>query len=176
MPRMTFPAKLADLEFSIEAPAGFGQPPLPEDEQPDFQEVTKTFPLALLASPVAMVVLTVSARPAYADGSVLQWLHFLAAHFGITLTGLMPGNVGPKRTPAILGEGKQEQDGTHLRMLFAAIEDGGRLVLVHAMCPEELWASFEAPLRVAVNSFDLARPRGATAPLVPEEPALPAKG
>ena len=63
-----------------------------------------------------------------------------------------------------------EQDGLRLKIVLAALEDGGRFVIVQAMCPEELWASFEGPLRKAVGSFELARPKGATAPLFPDTP------
>lgn len=173
MSRTTFPARLADLEFSLELPTGFITPPLPEDET-DFDDPTKTAPLTLIASPVAAVLLAISARPAYEDGSVIQWLTYLAAHHEITLTKLMPGKLGPH--PAVLAEGKQVQDGTALNMLFAAVEDGGRLIVLNALCPTELWASYEQPLRRAIETFELARPRGQTTPLVPGVPTGPALG
>lgn len=168
MPIMTIPARLADLEFEIEAPPGFAEPPLPQSD-PDFNDPTVTGPLTLLASPVAAAFLTVSARPAYEEGSVLQWLIYLTRHHGITTTALTPGEVGGRRHrhPAVIAEGHQVQDGTNLRMVFAGLEDGGRFVIIHAMCPEELWASYGEGLRAAVASFELARPQGPRAPVVP---------
>jgi hypothetical protein len=168
MATMTIPARLADLEFEIDAPPGFMEPPLPESD-PDFNDPTVTGPLTLLATPVAAAFLAVAARPAYEEGSVLQWLIYLARHYGITTTALTPGEVGGRRHhhPAVIAEGRQVQDGTNLRMVFAALEDGGRLVIIHAMCPEELWPSYGEGLRAAVASFELARPQGPKAPLVP---------
>lgn len=168
MARVTVPARLADLEFELEVPAGFAEPPLPGGET-DFADPSVTAPLTLLASPVAAAFVTVSARPAYDGGSVMEWFGYLLGHHGITATSLMPATVGGRvhRHGAVVAEGHQTQEGTLLRMVMALVEDGGRLVVVHAMCPDELWASYGEGLRGAVMSFELARPKGPTAPLVP---------
>ena len=171
MPRATIPARLADLECELDVPPGFAEPPLPGGDT-DFSDPSAMGALTLMASPVAAVFVTVSARPAYEDGSVMEWYSFLAGKFGIGTTSLMPGRVGGRvhRHAAVLAEGEMEQDGLRLKIVLAALEDGGRFVIVQAMCPEELWASFEGPLRKAVGSFELARPKGATAPLFPDTP------
>lgn len=171
MPRTTVPARLADLECELELPAGFAEPPLPGGDV-DFSDVSAMAPITLMASPVAAAFLTVSARPAYEDGSVMEWYSFLAGKFGISTLKLMPGHVGGRvhRHPAVLAEGEMEQDGTRLKLVLAAMEDGGRFLIVQAICPEELWPSYEAPLRTAVASFELARPRGSTVPLFPDTP------
>jgi len=171
--RQTVPPKIADLGFSIDVPNGFIAPPIP-DETPDFDKPTVVTPLAVFAAQIALALVTVSARPAYADGAVMDWAQYLCSENGITLTALMPGTVGGESGgqkwgghPAILAEGHQTQDGTLLKMVMAFIEDGKRLVIVHAMCPDELAPSYLALLQQSVHSIALTNPRGPTAPLVP---------
>lgn len=165
--RRTFTGKLADLDFSMDAPAGFVEPPFPVEEY-DFSTPTVSAPLALLSSDVALALVAVAARPAYEDGSVRQWLEFLAEHFGITLVGIGPGLLGEGGCHrGIVAEGVQVQEGTRLRLTLAAMEDGGRLVTAHGMCPEELWSAFGPRLVKAVRSITLARPKGPTAAVEP---------
>lgn len=166
--RQSFPARLADLEFSIQPPTGFVAHELPAEEH-NFENPTTCAPLMIMASQVAMAVVTVAARPAYGDGGVMDWTRYLAENAGITFTGLMPGALGGDKFehPVILAEGHQTQEGTLLRLRFAVLEDGGRLVTILAMCPDELWPSFGAALEEAVKSFELTRPKGPTAALVP---------
>lgn len=171
MPRIKFPARLAEIAFSIDVPESFVVAPLPEDDL-DFGKPGHLAPIAALHSPVAMAVVLIAARPAYSDGSVMEWFRYLAAHHGVPFSGLMPGRVGEGGCHgAIILDGSQVQDGTLLRYHAALVEDGGRIILVQAMCPDELWPSFGAAITDAVGSFTLEAPRGATAPLVPSEPA-----
>ncbi len=171
MPRLNFPARLAEISFSIDVPDSFVVAALPEDSL-DFSKPGHLAPLAMLPSQVAMAVVLVAARPAYEDGSVMEWFHFLAEHHAVPFSGLMPGRIGDdNRHPAIILDGTQVQDGTLLRYHAALLEDGGRIILVQAMCPDELWPSFGEPITAAVASFTLDAPRGTTAPLVPGAPA-----
>ena len=158
--RERFPARLADLEFSMDVPADFVRPPLPEDDL-DFDNPVVSAPLAIAASPVALALVTVAARPVYETGSVLQWIRFLAEFYGMALRNVRTGTVGGTH-PAILAEATQDQDGTQLRFAVVAFEDGGRLVTAHGMCPEVLWPSFGPALTRAVQSVELARPKGTT--------------
>lgn len=163
-----FSGCLANLDFTIGLPRGFVVreiPPEAANEQPDFSDPTKVHALGIAMSEVAMAVLTVAARPAYEDGSVYEWIRYLATEQGLTLTTLMPGRVGPH--PAILLDAEQVQDGTALRFRVAALEDGGRFVVVMGMAPAELWPSYGASLAAGVESFTLQSPQGGTSPLVP---------
>lgn len=173
--RQTFPAKLADLGFAIDVPNGFIAPPLPQEDV-DFNNPTLSAPLLLLSAQVALAIVTVAARPAYADGSVMDGTQYLCSEHNITLTALMPGTLGgaDQKHGAILAEGHQTQDGTLLKMVMAFFEDGKRLVIVHAMCPDELAPSYLALLQQSVHSIALTNPRGPTAPLVPGMP-VPSK-
>lgn len=169
-----FPALLADLEFTMDVPEGFVLPPF-EPEETDFSQPERFAPLAMIASPVAMALISVAARPAYDSGSVEQWARYLCDHFGMTITGLVSGFVGVPEPdghlhPCVLVEATQTQDGTPLTMRLIVLEDGGRLVTAHAMCPDELWSSFGAALEAALLSIRLARPKDPTVPCVPGGP------
>lgn len=169
--RQDFPSRLADLGFSMEVPDGFHQPEFPQESH-DFDNPTVSAPLALLVSPIATAVVSVAARPAYADGSVMDWARFLIEHFQMQITSLMPGAIGgaSRRHPAILLSAAQVQEGTALQFRIAVLEDGGRLLTITAMCPEELVAAYLPRLEQCVNSLELASPKGPTAPLVPGGP------
>lgn len=165
--RREYPALLADLAFALDVPSEFVEPEVPREEI-DFSDPTKSFPLLLVASPVATALITVSARPAYDDGCVEQWLRFLADHFGMSLTAVREGRVGDPASghPAVLAEAEQVQDGTPLRFSLAALEDGGRFVIVMAMAPAELWPSYGVALETAARSLRLARPKGSQTQLM----------
>ena len=172
-----FPSRLAELAFSVGLPHGFAVLDVPL-ENLEFEKPAFVAPLMVASSEVALAVLTVAARPAYEDGSVMQWLQYLVGEAGVTgqpleLKTLMPGRIGAKgkEHPAILATATQVQDGTHLRFHIAMIEDGARIVIVMAMVPEELWPSFGEQLAAAVESFALDAPKGPTMPLVPGAPA-----
>ncbi|MCP9874704.1 hypothetical protein [Synechococcus sp. Cruz CV-v-12] len=185
LPRETFNTTFADLDFSMDLPVGFFHPDLPH-EPADFNDPTVSTPLMITASAVALAVVTVAARPAYQTGSVIEWLTFLCNHYGITLTEIAPGRVGglTQWHPAILAKGTQVQDGVTLVMQFVAMEDGGRFLTVHAMCPVELEPSYLPTLTTCIHSIELRHPQGPTVPLVPDadrptiqtiahDPALP---
>lgn len=163
--RLSVPSRFSgipQLAFSIEAPAGFEAPGVPE-EKPRFEDPKFMMPLWLAGSPVALAIVAVSARPAYDDGSVEDWLRFLGGEQGLTFTTLGPGKLGPH--PAIVADATQVQEQTPLRMRIAAFEDGGMLYIVMTMAPEALWPSYGAGLENAVASFRLDRPIGSSRPL-----------
>lgn len=168
LPRQSFTGRRAGLDFSMEMPVGFYQPELPADEV-DFADPTKSAPLMLTASPIALALITVAARPAYDDGAVSQWLEYLCGHFGITLTARGPGFVGGllHRHPAVVAQGVQVQDGVELAMRLVMFEDGGRLVTAHAMCPKEIEDSYMSTLLYCIMTVELAEPQGPTVALEP---------
>lgn len=170
-PRTTFRPRLANLGFSLEAPPGFVEVPVPAEDV-DFSDITKNAALAILSSPVALALVTVAARPAYGDGSVTQWIAFLLEHCGVTVTSAISGFCGgPAHLhPIMLVEAEQEQEGTHLTIRVIALEDAQRFVTVTAMCPTALWASYGGQLEGALLSFELESPQGPTVPCVPNGP------
>ena len=170
LPRVKFAAKTPELDFSMEMPIGFYHPDLPKDE-PNFDDPTVSAPLMLTASPIAMALIAVAARPAYKEGSVSRWVGFLTSHFGISITEMHPGRVGGllKWHPAILATGTQVQDGVELCMKFVFFEDGGHFFSAHAMCPKELEESYLGTLHHCIETIELEDPKGPTVMLMPEE-------
>lgn len=166
--RRQFPAKLAELGFSLLVPEAFVEPELPQEEI-DFSDPTKSAPLTLMCSPVAAAFVAVAARPAYEEGSMEDWARYLAGHFKLNVTGLVSGYIGgpTHNHPGILVEADQEQDGTKMTMRFVLIEDGRRLVTVQGLCPTELWSSYGPALEESVVSLELDDPKGPTVPCVP---------
>ncbi len=168
--RRTFPAVLADLEFTIDVPDGFAQSGF-ERRVVDFSDSTKFAPLTILSSNVAMALITIAARPAYESGSVEQWTRLLCDHQQTTITGLVSGFVGRGEPaghlhPCILVEATQRNDETDLTTRLIVLEDGKRLLTVHAICPTQLWPRHELALENALLSVELAHPHDPTVPCV----------
>ncbi len=162
MTSRTFPPRLADLGFTMDVPEGFIAPEMPTEDV-DFSDPTKSAPIAVLSSQVALAVIAVAARPAYEDGTVLAWLRYLSGHFKIDLQHVQIRGVGKDAIhPGITAFGVQYQDGTKLNLMIVAFEDGGRFITAHAMCPAELWPSYGAALSAAVESITLTNPKGST--------------
>lgn len=163
--RHTFPARLAELEFTMLVPDGFVIPEVPAQDV-NFDDTTQSAALAICSSQIALALVTVAARPAYEDGTVLQWLRYLAGHYGIDLQHVQvhegDGDGAPPRVTAF---GTQVQDGQRLNLMLVAFEDDNRFVTAHAMCPTELWPSFGDVLSKAVESIRLTQPRGGKHPL-----------
>jgi hypothetical protein len=156
----TLPPLLADLGYSMLVPEGFVQGQLPKEDV-DFGNPTQFAPLAIFASPVAMAIITVAARPAYETGSVVQWMRYLMEHYELEAESVRVGRVGQSdEHPALIISAKQEQEGQKLRFAVVAFEDGGRFLNVQGICPEELWPSFGTALTEAVRSVTLASPKG----------------
>jgi len=157
---------MANLAFEIDAPDGFEPLDFPT-EIPDFDDPSLSAPLAVLSSQVALALITIAARPAYSDGSVTDWLQYLSGHYGIALSNLTLGEVGGKNKthPAVLAHGMQKQDGTLLQLRLAMLEDGGRLVTIHGMCPLELADSYIPAMEACIRTFELDEAAGPTSPL-----------
>jgi len=151
------PARIAGLAFSYLCPADFHIVDLPE-ETPDFEKPDKFFPLQIAMANYGAVLFTVSARPAFDDGTVEDWAEFLAGEAKMHVTALKPSVVGG--LPAMLMEATQESDVGQMRIRLALIEDGSRLVNLMVMAPDALWGSVEPTLQLTLSSFRLAESRG----------------
>jgi hypothetical protein len=162
--RKLFPAQLAELEFEMLVPDGFITPEMPREDV-DFSDPTKSAPLAVVTSQVALALIAVAARPAYEDGTVLQWLRFLASHFKIDLQHVQVHEESEGQPGRITAFGTQFQEGTRLNLMIVAFEDADRFVTAHAMCPVELWPSFGDALSRSVESIRLTQPKGSRHPL-----------
>ncbi|MGJ5820568.1 hypothetical protein [Paludibaculum fermentans] len=158
----TFPARLADLGFEISVPSDWTVHDLPLEDV-DFSNPIAFAPLMVATSPVAVVALTVSARPAYDNGSVRDWVTYLLENNEIQMTAGGPREVGPLE--GIMALGRQNQEGTWLDHRFFIFEDGGRLVNVNLMAPESIAGSFEPVWQAVMEYFKLSAPKGQTTPV-----------
>ena len=163
---VTVPARIADLEFTYLHPADFHVVNVPV-EKPDFEEPSAFYPLQVIMAGYGAVLFSVVARPAFEDGSVEDWAHFLAQKENIEVVSVEPITLGGM--PALLVEALNPSDAGMMRMRTALLEDGKRLLNISIMAPDAIWKSVEGTLRTAMTSFRLAEPRGTTAPLTRAE-------
>ena len=154
-----FPARIADLGFSVRLPRDWITHELP-DEELDFSNPTRFVPLAVVTAPHAAIVVVFAARPAYDDGTLHDWAHYLLGESGLT-----PRAVGAHTVagvPAVVGEATQESELGPMIVRFAFLEDGGRLVNLTFTTPELLDSAVRAVWFTVLESFALADPRSAT--------------
>ncbi|MGE0144114.1 MAG: hypothetical protein AB7I19_08670 [Planctomycetota bacterium] len=169
--RTEVPARLADLGLTFARPAEWVLVDLPA-EATDFDAPAAFAVLAVAMAPFAAIVFSVGARPAYSDGTVSDWLEWLARDQGYD-----PGPVEAEsffQHPAVGCWAMQQSDGGLLRMRLVLFEDGGRLVQVSVMAPQALWSSVHDTLRTMLATFSLTASRGGTAALAPSGIDLPA--
>lgn len=165
------PARLADLALRFDRPRDWVLPDLPP-ELPDFTASAEFAPLVVAMAPFATLVFSVGARPAYGDGTLSDWLGWLAREAGYD-----PGPVELETglaMPAVACWAMQWSDGTPVRMRLLLAEDGGRLIQVAVMAPQALWSAVHETFRHMLTSFALVRPRGGSTPLAPAGVELPA--
>lgn len=161
------PARIAELGFSFSKPVDFMDVPLPA-EDPTFDKPEYCFPLHVAMAGYGAVVFAVAARPAYEEGSVLDWAKWLLEQQGVALEGFMPIEISGM--PAVAYTSTQQSEAGVMRLKAAAIEDGGRLILVSIMAPQAIWPSVESTLETMLASFKLDNPRGTKTPLIPGGP------
>lgn len=160
--RVQVPARIADLEFNYLRPADFHVVPLP-NETPDFSQPTCFHPLEIAMAGYGAVLFSVSARPAFNDGTVQDWAEFLGNQSGTQIVSMKPATLGV--LPALLVEATQPSEAGTMRIRTAMLEDGGRFVNVSVLAPDAIWASVEPTLVGSLMSFQLAEPRGTRTPL-----------
>ena len=152
-----FPSRIAELGFTAQLPADWIAHELPPEE-PDFSNPTNCFPLAIVAAPHAAIVFAFAARPAYDDGTLLDWATYLLNH-----NQLKPRAIGADivaGVPAMIGEATQESDLGTMLVRFAFLEDGGRLINLSLTAPEQLADSVQAAWFGMLASFTLETPKG----------------
>lgn len=164
----SFPARIADLGFSVPLPQDWISHPLP-DEMPDFSQPDLFLPLAIVTAPHSALVFAIAARPAYDDGTLLQWAHYLLQAGQMQPRTMNVAHIG--NLTGFAGEATQVADLGPVVIRYAFFEDGGRLVNLTLTAPEMI-ASALAPLwDEMLRDFSLETPRGATTPLGIEQPS-----
>ncbi len=165
------PARVADLACRFDRPSDWVLAELPP-ELPDFAAVAEFAPLVVAMAPFAALVFSVGARPVYGDGTLSDWLGWLAREAGYD-PGPIEAETGGS-LPAVACWAMQFADGTPMRMRLVLAEDGGRLIQLAAMAPQSLWSAVHETFRQMLGSFVLLRPRGSSTLLAPAGVELPA--
>lgn len=160
---------LAQLDFLVDKPADWIEVPIPAEEH-DFTQILTFAPLAVLMTPYAPVVFSVAARPTYAEGTVAQWLQFVARERGLDPGTLEHEAIGAHA--AVGCWGVQIENGMTMRARLVFFEDGERLVNISCMAPDPLWATFAPVFRRMLASFALQAVRGATVAVAPPDAPL----
>jgi hypothetical protein len=151
------------LAFGCKFPQGWVRVPLPE-EPFDPSDPTAFLPLLVGMAPYGAVVFTVAARPAYENGTVEDWVEYLAEHNSLRIERLTEARVGPH--PALLIDSSQDSDVGRMRVRTLFLEDAGRLYNIGAMAPEAIWPSVGDLLESLLGSFRLVSPGGPGAQLM----------
>jgi len=152
-----FPSRIADLGFSTQLPDDWIAHELPP-EQPDFTDASKFFPLAIVTAPHATIVFSFAARPAYDDGTLLDWATYHLNH-----NQLQPRAIGQDRVAgvaSVIGEAAQQSEIGPMTVRFAFLEDGGRLINLSLTAPEMLADAVRAAWFAMLGSFTLETPKG----------------
>jgi hypothetical protein len=157
-----FPSRVAALGFGVALPSDWNADWLP-DEDPNFGDAGYLMPLAAVSTRTAAVCLTVSARPAYEEGSVSDWAWQLLELQGLPRPALHEYRMGD--LPALVGEsvGYSAKGLTQIRFAFA--EDGQRLIRMMLRAPYVLADAVDSVWFSALDSFTLEDPFGPTVTL-----------
>lgn len=162
------PSRIANLGFTFLKPKDFRVLELPEEEV-KFEDPTYFVPLYVCMAGYGAVVFSVAARPAFDDGTVEDWVRFLASKQEGEITDVRRGVVGGLQ--AVVVDATQPSEAGEMRVRSHFIEDGGRLLILGALAPAQVWESVETMLMQMVGSFRLESAQGQKATVMrPEIP------
>jgi len=162
-----------DLEFSLLLPDGWYQQPAPADDI-DFSREAEFAPLALFSATkdfLPPILFSVGVRPAPKKGNVAEWLERQCYLQQLALER-MKLNEFPFGWAAEASALQASEFGK-LKLRITMFEDGGRLFVLTGMAPLDLWDVWVVPLGLMVNTFELLKPKGQTAPLAPKYEEAP---
>lgn len=159
------PPKVADLGFTVKIHREFMHVPVPAEEH-DFSNPQTCCPLLVVMATYGAVVFGVAARPAYENGTLTDWCSYFCQCNNFQVQAMGPGLVGG--VPCIIADVTQHTEAALMRLRVAAMEDGGRLILLSAMAPESVWPSVKDTLLTMLDSFTLDEPKGRRTPLAAE--------
>lgn len=162
--RYEVPSRIADLGFAVDLPSGWVPHPLPDAEL-NFEDPLFMVGLSVITAPHSALVFAVAARPAYDNGAVSDWAHYLVAQAGLSLRAQGEGRLGS--LPALLGEAVLQSEAGPMLVRYAFAEDGGRLLNVTLTAPLMLAGAVRDVWTRAHETFRLDDARGATVPVRP---------
>jgi hypothetical protein len=159
------------LSFSIFVPSDWQQLP-PSQEPVDLNQPAALLSLFGAMMPGAAIVLAVGARPAFSDGTVMDWARFLAGANGLdvqTCETLSLRNHHAVRVDCI----QNNPDLGRCRIWGVFVEDGQRLYNITAMAPEQLFGSVLHLFAQMLMSFEITDKKRPTATLSGEPEPVP---
>lgn len=160
MTRREFPARVADLAFSMDVPQHWQEPELPPFSD-DWSDPTMFVPLILFVAQTSPIVLTVAARPSYENGTIADWVPWILSEQKMEVQLMSAGALGPHY--AFIGAARQgETDIGPMVTRFAFFEDGGRFVNISLIAPEQVSPELDDVWKQMLKTFELKNPRGST--------------
>ncbi len=164
---VTPPVAEGRFAFSILVPIDWQQPEVPTDA-PDFTNATAMMGLSIFVSqnPNVPILLTISGRPGYEDGAVMQWAKYIVQSQEMTIKTCMPVRLAAHEGIEITCTQEADPNIGEMTILAVFVEDGGNLFLVTTMAPTKIYAEFEPDFARMRESFTLLAPQGSTKPLV----------
>ncbi|MEZ0263845.1 MAG: hypothetical protein ACAI43_03890 [Phycisphaerae bacterium] len=168
---ITITPPIAHLEFQMLVPPGWAPSDMPE-QSPDFSEPKAFLGLAVYVLNPLFGIVAVTARPAYEDGTVIDWIRYLAREEKFEVETCEPFAVGPHKGVSVLAT--QAQEAGTMRLRAAVFEDGGSMYVVTGMAPVENWLGAQGMIDLMIGSIRLTKPKGPTARLSPDDKAPPA--
>lgn len=165
IPQTIIPS-LSQFTFTVGLPDGWVKVDVP-GEQPDFSDPGKFLLLAVYVHNPTYSVFAAAVRPGYGDGTVLQWLQYLAGQQNWTVERLEPFGMGPHRAASAIAVQPNEDGPTRARACL--FEDAGNLFTVSAMTSLENWEKQAGLFDEILSTFALAQVKGSTVPLAPDE-------
>src|SRR4051794_11284916 len=133
---ITVTPPVPQFEFRLLLPSGWRKIETPP-EDPDFSNLAAFLPLGIFIQDTTFGILSIAARPGYGDGTVLDWLKYVAGTQSFEVETLEPFTVSAG--PAASAIATQDNDGGKTRMRVVALEDGGNFFTITGMVPIDAW-------------------------------------
>lgn len=150
------------LGVRLEVPQDWQRAEIP-NEKPDFSNPAMFHPLALFAAPYAAVIFVISARPGYDDGTLMDWMTYLAQQQPWQVTGLMPEKISGRWAAVCSATQAAEEGGVGpVTVRCALLEDAGNAVMLMGLAPEALWPAVGPAIETMLKSCSLIDPAAPT--------------
>lgn len=151
--------------YRVQVPADWQRVPIPE-ENVDFSNPALFMPLGVFMATWGLVVFSAAVRPAYSDGTLVDWLMYLCREQDFQIVEFMPVTLGESHAAACVCT--QDSEGGMMKIRMAIFEDGGALYNLLGMAPAAVWDSVAPTFEQMITSFRLAEPQGSSVPLAQE--------
>jgi len=162
---MTVTPSDARFAFQVEIPTNWAQLAAPAEEV-DFSNDGMFRPVGVFVAKYGAVVLTVSARPGFGEGTVSEWMRRVCVADKVEVGEIGPAQAG--KIPAVGADGTQGSEAGLMSLRVMMLEDGGWLLALMGMAPAAIWDSLVSTFDHMFRSFALTNPTGSSVPLWPK--------